>query len=238
MSERIAIIPARGGSKRIPDKNIKELCGRPIIGYILEAARKSDLFDIIHVSTDSERIANIVDELGFPVHFMRPATLADDNTPIMPVLKYVVDKFISEDRKVEMVAMLMPCAPLVEAEDLRAAYDMYSNQSQSQPVLGIAPFSAPIEWAFSLNDNKSLVPVQPGKFSIRSQDLATSYYDAGVFCYFPSEVILESEGAGSDDSFLGFPLERYKAVDIDEPEDWKFVELLQQGKLASKKIYD
>ena len=84
--KRIAIIPARGGSKRIPDKNIREFCGRPMISYALQTAKESKLFDVIHVSTDSERTAQIVTQLGFSVDFMRPMELADDQVPIMPVL--------------------------------------------------------------------------------------------------------------------------------------------------------
>ena len=89
----LAIIPARGGSKRIPNKNIRNFCGKPIISYILDAAKKSGLFNTIHVSTDSKQIIKVVENLGFKIDFVRPSDLADDYTPIMPVLKFVVEEY-------------------------------------------------------------------------------------------------------------------------------------------------
>src|SRR3546814_9129919 len=96
---RIAIIPARGGSKRIKDKNIVDFCGKPMISYALEAARASGLFDVIHVSTDSERIAAVADDLGFPVAFLRDPSMAGDHTPLMPVLRWVLERFRDSGRE-------------------------------------------------------------------------------------------------------------------------------------------
>src|SRR5437764_11044543 len=112
MVSRLAIVPARGGSKRVSDKNVRDFCGRPMIAHILGAARKSGLFDAIHVSTDSARIAGIVGDLGFATQFLRPSELADDFTPLMPVLRYVTDKFAKSGRHFDEVWLLMACAPL------------------------------------------------------------------------------------------------------------------------------
>jgi len=113
MIKRLAIIPARGGSKRIPNKNILEFCGKPIISYILEVVKNSNLFDVIHVSTDSEAIADVVAKLGFPVDFFRPSELADDYTPVMPVLKYVHDEYMKRGRVFDQVWSLMPTSPFM-----------------------------------------------------------------------------------------------------------------------------
>jgi pseudaminic acid cytidylyltransferase len=229
MAQRIAIIPARGGSKRIPNKNIRDFCGKPMISYILDVAEKSELFDVIHVSTDSERIAETVTKLGFSVDFMRPTNLADDNTTIMPVLKYVVDTYHERGVNFEEVSLLMACAPLIEVKDLVGAVKLLQFHNNQKAVLGVAPYSAPIEWAFERHSDGALVPLQPGMFSVRSQDIEEKFFDAGMFCFFPIKSILDSEGAGRDDEFIGHILPKYKAVDIDEPEDWLLTEAIFKG---------
>ena len=229
MAKRIAIIPARGGSKRIPNKNIRDFCGMPMISYILDVAKKSELFDSIHVSTDSERIAETVTKLGYPIDFMRPSNLADDNTTIMPVLRYVVDTYLERGEEFDEVSLLMACAPLIEVEDLVGAASLLQLHNNQKAVLGVAPYSAPVEWAFERHSDGTLVPLQPGMFSVRSQDIETKYFDAGMFCFFPIKSILESEGAGRDDGFIGQILPKYKSVDIDEPEDWLLAEAIYMG---------
>ncbi len=234
MTGRIAIIPARGGSKRILDKNIREFCGKPMISYILDTARRSELYDVIHVSTDSERIAETAENLGFPVDFMRPGNLADDNTAIMPVLRFVVDSYMQKGMEFEEVSLLMACAPLIEPDDLIAAAKLLALHKREKPVLGVAPFPVPVEWAFDRHADGTLVPLQPGMFSVRSQDLKDKYFDAGMFCFFPVQSVLDSEGSGRDDQFIGQVLPKYKALDIDEPEDWQFAEALYKGFEAAR----
>jgi pseudaminic acid cytidylyltransferase len=229
MAGRIAIIPARGGSKRIPNKNIRDFCGKPMISYILDVAKKSKLYDVIHVSTDSERIAETVRKLGFSVDFMRPTNLADDNTTIMPVLRYVVDTYHEHGVDFEEVSLLMACAPLIEVKDLVGAAKLLQFHNNQKAVIGVAPYSAPIEWAFKRHSDGTLAPLQPGMFSVRSQDIGERFFDAGMFCFFPVKSILESEGAGRDDGFIGQILPKYKAVDIDEPEDWLLTEAIYIG---------
>lgn len=226
MTKSIAIIPARGGSKRIPDKNIKPFCGKPMIAYSLETASTSNLFDKIHVSTDVERIAQVAEDLGFPVDFMRPAELADDYTPIMPVLKYVLDKYQIQERDFDTVCMIMPCAPLTKPDDLIRANALYSQFKGKKQVLAVTQFPVPIEWAFSKNNNGQLTPVQPGAFAIRSQDIEPKYYDAGVFAFMPSNSIINSTAAGDDKNFIGYLLPKNRVVDIDEPEDFVLAEAM------------
>jgi N-acylneuraminate cytidylyltransferase len=229
MTLRLAIVPARGGSKRTPRKNIRSFCGRPMISYILDAARSSDLFETIHVSTESSEIATVVENLGFKIHFPRPLDLADDNTPLMPVLRYVTETFGKRGDSFDEVWLLMPCAPLIEADDLIGAARLYTDKCGQLAVISVTPYPAPIEWAFERDVDGRLHPTQPGKFAIRSQDLGAKYYDTGTFCGFPARRVLESTGAGDDTGFVGYVLPRHKAIDIDTEEDWQFAEVLYLG---------
>ncbi len=226
---RLAIIPARGDSKRIPNKNIRDFCGQPMITYVLKVARESGLFDKIHVSTESEAILDVVERFGLPVDFMRLKELADDHTPIMPVLKYVLEEYRRRGIKFQSVALLMACAPLITSGDLLGAAALFDANYGKQAVLGVAEFPCPVEWAFRREANGALVPMQPGMFAVRSQDLGIAYYDAGQFCFMPSEQVLASVGAGTDKGLLGYPIKRHQAIDIDTLDDWRFAEFVFSG---------
>lgn len=228
--KRIAIIPARGGSKRIPNKNIRSFCGKPMIEFILQAARESELFDVIHVSTDSLAISEAAERCGFDVDFMRPSELADDHTPIMPVLKYVIDKYASQGQEFDQVWLLMACAPLVEFSDLKQAADLFDKTGGIATVLAISEYPVPIEWAFSRRIDGGMMPMQPGMFAIRSQDLEKKYFDAGVFTAFPTARVRSSEGAGSDAGFVGYMLPKGRAIDIDDEADWMLAEAMYKVK--------
>jgi pseudaminic acid cytidylyltransferase len=224
MISRLAIVPARGGSKRIPDKNIRNFCGRPMIQHTLATASESNLFEIIHVSTDSARIADVAKEAGFEPQFPRPSELADDHTPLMPVLRYVTAKFRSNGRCFDEVWLLMACSPLIEAEDLRGAAELFGTGG-GNPVISIASYPAPIEWAYSRDGSARLTAVQPAMFGIRSQDLEAKYYHTGSFCIFSSERVLQSEGAGRNSGFIGYLLPPKKAIDVDTEDDWQLAEI-------------
>lgn len=227
--KRLAIIPARGGSKRIPQKNIRQFCGHPMIWYILHAAKESALFDTIHVSTDCQKICETVENIGFSVDFLRPAELADDYKPIMPTLKYVTETYQADGQCFDQIWLLMACAPLVEATDLIEAERLLAD-NLSKPVMAIAEYPAPVEWAFRREGNGDLIPLQPGKFSIRSQDLAPAYYDAGAFIGFPVEFIANSAEAGSDSGYTGYILTKEAAIDIDTFEDWELAEKIMMAR--------
>jgi len=233
--KRLAIIPARGGSKRIPNKNIRDFCGKPMISYALGAARSSELFDTIHVSTDSLKISNVVDNLGFPIDFMRPKSLADDYTRIMPVLKYVTDEYAKINQAFDQVWMLMACAPLIDAIDLIKAEKLFSQAGGRDPLLAVSEYPVPIEWAFSRKPNGRMIPLQPGMFAKRSQDLEKSYYDAGSFAAFPAKTVECSQGAGTDDAFIGYVLPKGTSIDIDDEQDWALAESIFQMKAGKLK---
>jgi pseudaminic acid cytidylyltransferase len=228
-TRRIAIVPARGGSKRIPSKNIREFCGRPMISYILDTAAASGLFDVIHVSTDSDQVSSVVDELGFTVDFKRPVELADDVTPILPVLRYVVEEYQRRGKQFDVVCLLYACAPLIDSQDLQSAAKMFERIGGKNVVLGVTAYPVPVEWAYMREEGGHLVPVEPGAFQIRSQDLVTKFYDAGAYAFFPVERIT-SNRTHSDDDFYGHVLPRYKSVDIDSPDDWMMAEILYRGR--------
>ena len=197
-----------------------------MISHIIGEALASGLFDEIHVSTDSQEILEVVEGLGLKVAFIRPPQLADDHTPIMPVLKYVLEEFRDRGMLFDTVAMLMACAPMITAEDLRGASALYDSRQGERAVLGVAEYPCPIEWAFRRQEGGQLVPVQAGMFSVRSQDLVPAYFDAGQFCLMSSEQVLSAEGAGTDANFLGYPLQRHQAIDIDTEDDWNFAEMV------------
>ena len=180
MTARIAIIPARGGSKRIPRKNIRDFCGRPMIAHILHAARVSGLFDVIHVSTESEDIREVVEKLGFPIDFMRPVNLADDDTPIMPVMKYVVDAFAMKGQVFDQVWLLMACAPNISSNDLQQAAASFDSADSGNSLVAVSEYPVPIEWAFTRSEDGKLTPVKSGMFALRSQDIEKKYYDIKI----------------------------------------------------------
>jgi N-acylneuraminate cytidylyltransferase len=228
---KIAIIPARGGSKRIKDKNIIDFCGKPMMAYALEAARESGLFDVIHVSTDSERIAAVAGDLGFPVDFLRDTQFAGDHTPVVPALRWVLQQYQARGQAAEDVCLLMPCAPMIEAEDLRAAYARYVENGRAMITLAVVPFPYPVERALAKGSDGILRPKFPETWLKRSQDLEPAYHDAGLFSFSPAAQILNPELVAAQ-AMLPFPIARHKAVDIDEPEDLELAEILYRGRQA------
>jgi pseudaminic acid cytidylyltransferase len=226
MPSRLAIIPARGGSKRIPDKNIREFCGRPMIGHILQTAANSKLFDTIHVSTESHRVADVVQSLGHRIDFFRPDELADDHTPLMPVLRYVAETYAASGRRYDEIWLLMACSPLIESDDLIGASEFFRFSGGQRSVMTVAQYPAPVEWAYRRNDDGLLVPLRPEMLAVRSQDINPTYFDTGSFCIYPASTVLKSEGAGDYSAYVGYLLPRQKAIDIDSEEDLQLAELI------------
>ncbi len=226
MTRRLAVVPARGGSKRIPRKNIRAFHGAPMLSHALRAAGDSGLFDVVHVSTEDAEIAEVAGAYGHAPEFLRAPALAGDLTPIMPVLKFVLQTYAARDRAFDIVALLTATAPLVDADDLRAACRAFEDGDRSAPVMSVAKYPAPVEWAYRLRPEQRLEPIQAGAFAIRSQDLEDAYYDTGSFAFFDPATILHSEGAGSDADYRGYVLPAWKAVDIDAEADWQTAERL------------
>jgi pseudaminic acid cytidylyltransferase len=227
---KIAIVPARGSSKRIPEKNIVDFHGHPLMSYPIQAAELSGLFDVIHVSTDSLRIAEIAASLGHPVDFMRDPALADDHTPLLPVLQWTIDQYAQRGKHFESVCLLMPTAPLIDADDLRHAEVIFRDHGATNTVIAIARFPVPIEWAFRLDADQRLAPCQPGMAAVRSQDLAPAYYDTGTFLFIPEADV--RAGRLDEERMIAYHLPRQKAVDIDNFEDLELARILYRGRSA------
>ena len=224
MSSRLAVIPARGGSKRIKNKNIRDFAGRPMICHILQSAVDSELFRDIHVSTDSKLIRDEVNKLGPFASFERPSSLADDDQPIFSTLKYVLSRFHAKGMFFDEIWLLMACAALIEPEDLRLAAASYGQFGGGKNLLAVAPYPAPVEWAFDMDNENSLVPVTPDAFSMDSKQMRRRYYDAGAFAIFSQKSVVDTPDAGSDKNFFGFELDPLKAIDIDTEDDWRQAE--------------
>lgn len=223
---KLAIIPARGGSKRIPRKNIAPFCGKPMIAYALHAAQESGLFDCIHVSTDSNEIAEVVEKLGYPVDFMRDAALADDYTGIIPVLRWVTSQYEQRGLCYDQICCIMPNAPLLKSSDLTEAFHIFDANQGRYPLLVYARFPVPIEWAFRRDKNGFMTADDPEKILVRSQDLQHAYYECGPFNFWRFEHLQQERPL--NDRVLSYLMPTERAIDIDTPEDLAYAERLYQ----------
>jgi N-acylneuraminate cytidylyltransferase len=195
-----------------------------MIAYALEAAKKSELFDKIHVSTDSEEICQVVKALGYEVDFMRDSALADDFTGLVPVLRWVVDQYRLREELYEQVCCIMPNAPLLISQDLEDAFNIFNQQEGRHPLLVFARFPVPIEWAFRPNKDGFMNAVSAESLTIRSQDLEHAYYECGPFnIWSPNHLLNDNALTGQVLSYI-LPAER--AVDIDNQEDLVYAEKL------------
>lgn len=226
MTRRLAVMPARGGSKRIPRKNLVPFAGRPLMTHALDAARASRLFDTIHVSTDDPGIAAVAARAGLKPPFLRDPALADDHTPLLPVLAWVLDRLAAAGARFDSVTLLMPTAPLIEAADLVEAHARFDALGGAAPVLAVSPFPAPVEWAMRLAPDGCLAPREPGMDQVRSQDLDPAWFDSGTFLILPASAL--APGAPPP-AWHAHPLPRWKAVDIDTEEDLRLAEILFRG---------
>ena len=226
MVKRLAVIPARGGSKRIINKNLYSFYGKPMIYYPLKTAKKSTLFDTIHVSTDSEKIVKVVENLGFKVYFKRSKKLSTDKVGLLPVLKNVITEFKKIKKEYDVVTLIFPCSPLINSIDLIEANKIFESYNNKYPVISVSKFPAPPEWAFEKKKN-FLKPVKWEKLKKNSQDLKTKYFDTGDFTFFSSKQILNYDNSQVDYSkYIGFDIEISRAIDIDTLDDLNFARQL------------
>ena len=220
----IAVIPARGGSKRIPQKNIKSFFGKPIIGYSIEAAASSGLFDRIVVSTDSEEIAAVARELGAEVPFMRPAAISGDFTPTVDVLLHTLDELgRKEEYRPQYLCCILATAPMLRSSDLREGYRMVAS-AEAPAAFGVTTFAFPILRALQLTASGALEMVWPEHELTRSNDLQEFYHDAGQF-YWVECAALRREKRVYMQGARPVILPRHLVQDIDTPEDWLAAEM-------------
>ncbi|WP_341913878.1 pseudaminic acid cytidylyltransferase [Ferrovibrio terrae] len=223
---RIAIIPARGGSKRIPKKNIRVFCGRPMIEYSIEAAQKSGVFDRVIVSTDSDEIAKVAERLGAEVPFRRSKSLADDHVGTGRVIADAWARF--EDRAaVSYVCCIYATAPFIRSEDLRRGLEMIQTRKVSS-VFTITSFPFPIFRSLRREESGHVAMFWPENMKVRSNDLPEAYHDAGQFYWLDPATIKDDVVFYSEDA-LGLVLPRHLVQDIDTEEDWVRAELMFQA---------
>jgi pseudaminic acid cytidylyltransferase len=221
---KIALIPARGGSKRIPRKNIKLFFGKPMIAWSIEAASASGLFDHIIVSTDDGEIAEIAKAHGAEVPFMRPAALSDDHTGTTPVVAHAIEWYREHNQMPDPVCCIYATAPFINAVDLQRGLQTL-NDTDSDFSFSVTSYAFPIQRAIRLTNKGRVEMFQSEYFNARSQDLEETFHDAGQFYWGRAEAWLSGKMImGPHASVVRLP--RYLVQDIDTIEDWTRAEYL------------
>jgi N-acylneuraminate cytidylyltransferase len=228
MSEILAIITARGGSKRIPRKNIKMFFGQPIIKYSIDAALQSGCFDEVMVSTDDIEIAELAQQYKAKVPFIRSQENANDYSTTADVLLEVLNEYKKAGRTFKYACCIYPTAPFITAEKLKNAFDNLTK-NQSESVVPIVRFSSPILRSFK-SENGLIKMNWPEYLNIRSQELPTAYHDAGQFYFFETDSFLKSKKIFTDNT-IGIEMPESEVQDIDNEEDWKMAEIKFQIQL-------
>lgn len=220
---KIAIIPARGGSKRIPRKNIKSFAGKPMICYAIDIAKRCGLFDRIVVSTDDDEIAKISIENGAQVPFRRPAELADDYATTVAVIRHAILACEGLGWNIGIVCCIYPGVPLIRTQDLHAALVALEN-SNAKYSFPVAEYSTSVHRALQRQAGGKMSSLFPEFELSRSQDMPSAYYDAGQFYWGAKDVWLTSDKIHSDG--FGVVIPNWRAIDIDKIEDWKRAEMV------------
>jgi|TARA_B110000971_G_scaffold210626_1_gene238029 pseudaminic acid cytidylyltransferase len=218
----IAIIPARGGSKRILRKNIKEFCGKPMIAYAITAAKESNLFEHVVVSTDDEEIACIAREWGAETPFLRPVELANDYTATVPVIAHAIEFCRDLEWGFDKACCIYPGVPFLQTSDLRDALLLLAD-SKADYCFPITEYPSAVQRALKLLNNREIQPFYPEFEMTRTQDLSPAYYDSGQFYWATVEAWLTNSRVHSNS--VGYVIPNWRAVDIDTPDDWKRAEI-------------
>ncbi len=219
----IAIIPARGGSKRIPRKNIKSFRGEPMISYAIKAAIDSGLFEHIVVSTDDDEIAAIANECGAKTPFIRPQELADDFADTISVMAHGIQSCASLGWKFSIACCIYPCVPFIQVSDLSDSLAMMKNVD-SEFCFPVAHYQSPIQRALKLDEFGRLSSFNTEYEKTRTQDLIPAYYDAGQFYWGKVSAWLSGKSIHSHGS--GYLIPSWRVVDIDTADDWKRAEII------------
>jgi len=218
-----AVIPARGGSKRIPRKNIRPFFGKPIIGWSIQAAINSQLFDNIIVSTDDEEIADISRSLGADIPFYRPDHLSDDFTPTIPVIRHAIESLPGLSIEDDSVCCIYPCSPFLESDDIKLGYQKLIGDMSPSFVFPASEFPSAIERSFQLGPDGLTRMNYPDKFSTRTQDLPLNYFDCGQFYWGSANSWLTKNSLFELSTFVSIP--SWRIHDIDTLDDWHRAEL-------------
>jgi pseudaminic acid cytidylyltransferase len=223
---KIAIIPARGGSKRIPRKNIKSFAGKPMIAYAIQAALSSGLFDRVLVSTDDQEIAALAKQYGAETPFIRPPHLADDHTPTVPVIAHAIEMCENLGWTVSAACCIYPSVPFIQIADLRTAYALLISSGMPY-AFPITEFPSAIQRALKQDDQGHIAPFFPEYELVRTQDLEVAYHDAGQFYWGLRDAWFHHPKIHSQS--IGLPIPHWRVIDIDTPDDWARAELFHKA---------
>lgn len=221
---KLAVIPARGGSKRIPRKNIKLFNGKPMIAWSIEAAKSSGLFERIIVSTDDVEIAEVAKQWGAEVPFMRPEVLSNDHAGTTPVIAHATQWAIDQGLDVEAVCCIYATAPFVQVDDLKRGWDAL-NSGDWDYAFTVTDFAAPIFRAFKETEEGGIEMFYPEHFATRSQDLPVALHDAGQFYWGRPPAWIEGKRI-FDQRSKPVVIPRWRVQDIDTPDDWARAEIV------------
>ena len=221
---KVAVIPARGGSKRIPRKNIRNFCGKPMMAWTIEAALRSDCFERVIVSTDDAEIAEIALEYGAEVPFTRPAELADDYAGTTEVIGHATQWMLGQHWSVEAVCCLYAAAPFVQVDDIRRGLDILKSGTWAY-VFTATEYAAPIFRSFRLHPEGGIEMFFPQHLTTRSQDLPVAVHDAGQFYWGAPDAWLEQKRIFDRHSYA-LVIPRWRVQDIDTDDDWRRAEIL------------
>ncbi len=224
---KIAVIPARGGSKRIPRKNIKSFAGKPMIGYAIGAALDSGLFDRVVVSTDDDEISAIAARHGAECPFSRPPDLADDFTPTVPVIAHAIRACQQLGWDVAETCCIYPGVPFIRADDIRAALELLDQRGGVGYTFPVTAFPSPIQRALRRNVDGSVSPFDPQYVHTRTQDLEPAFHDAGQFYWGHAQRWLDGLSIHGNGAAIVLP--EWRVVDIDTPDDWVRAEALYRA---------
>ncbi len=231
----LAIIPARGGSKRIPLKNIKEFCNRPMISWPIEVLKASNYVTDILVSTESKRIQQIAEDWGASAPFLRPKELADDQTGTKEVIKHATEWYVENIKTPDLVLTIYPTAVFIEEEDIENAINLI-DETGSSSIVACKEYIYPIQRAVFINKDQKIEMFQPEFSLTRTQDCEPAYHDAAQLYLSTTKQILSDEDEFSSTSSSMLIIPRHRAVDIDTPDDFEFAERLFQLQLSKQKM--
>ena len=230
----IAIIPARGGSKRIPRKNIKQFAGKPMIAHAITAAKASGLFGHVIVSTEDEEISRIANEWGAETPFVRPPELADDHTPTVPVISHAISACRDLGWQIDLACCIYPGVPFIQVDDLKAALELLDN-SRTEYCFPITEFPSAIQRALKRGVNRRLMPFYAEFEQARTQDLELAYHDAGQFYWGSTDVWLGGNPR-IHSCGIGLVIPKWRVVDIDTLDDWQRAEMLHTTMFSNNQL--
>ena len=230
----ICVIPARGGSKRIPRKNIKKFNGKPIIAYSIEAALASSCIDQVIVSTDDQKISEVAKEYGAQVPFIRPEKLSTDYIATNPVISHAVEWMEDHGNHIDAVCCLYATAPFVQTDTISDAYENFINL-KADFCFTVTSFPFPIQRALKIDKSNKVGMFYPEHLNTRSQDLQEAYHDAGQF-YWGTKLAFNSDASILSEIVIPYILPRYLVQDIDTLEDWKRAEIMYKAMQLNQAI--